>query len=159
MLALVIFLTINLTKIINYASAPKNYVGALDIGQLGQNNIINTAIAINWPLIYFFLAITLIENLFISYEKFYIAQEKSCVILIINALSIITLSGIILYSHFFEQFGQSMLLFLITVTRATFFLILAAISFYKWRIKPKVAIKPIYIAISVLISLVVFGLL
>jgi hypothetical protein len=174
MLVLVIFLTINLTKIITYTNANSEQA------------------AINWPLIYFFLAITLIENLFISYEKFYIAEERNGVILAINALSILTLSVIIFYANFFEQlgqlgqpgnfsslisltkipqtqvtqaselasqFGQYMLLFLITATRATFFIILVALSFYKWRIKPKFIIKPIYLLLSLVISLAVFKFL
>lgn len=139
MLALVIFLTINLTKIINHTN--------------------NTQTNINWPLIYFFLAITLIENLFISYEKFYIAEEKNSVILTINAASIFVISIIIFYSHFFAQLGQSgqnMLLFAITATRATCFIILAVISYYSWRIKPKFIIKPIYLIISLIISLITF---
>lgn len=149
MLALIIFLTINLTKIVNYSHTNYSHVN-------------NTQAIINWPLVYFFLAITLIENLFISYEKFYIAEEKNGVILLINAISIFILSGIIIYSHFFTQLwqtGQYLLLFAITATRTICFLLLTVISYYKWHIKPKFIIQPIYLILSIIISLAVFKFL
>ncbi|EKE04710.1 MAG: hypothetical protein ACD_20C00018G0001, partial [uncultured bacterium] len=89
----------------------------------------------------------------------YIAEEKNGIILSINAISIFMVSIIMFYSHFFAQLGQSgqnMLLFAITATRATCFLILVAISHYKWRIGPKFIINPIYLIISLIISLTVF---
>ncbi|MFC1843123.1 hypothetical protein ACFLYU_05700 [Candidatus Dependentiae bacterium] len=136
LIALVIFLSINLTKLIKYTNTP--------------------ASALNWPLIYFFLAITLIENLFISYEKFYIVQERNSILLVTNVLSITTLSTIIIYAAFLPQ---AMLLLLIVATRATCFGLLALISFYKWRIRPQTRIKPLYIAISLVISIAIFTLL
>lgn len=139
LLALTIFLTINISKIVSFTGTPES--------------------AINWTLIFFFLAITLVENLFISYEKFYIAEEKNGIILLINILSMAALSGIIFYSSYSQKLGQQWLLIAITIIRATFFAILAILSFYKWGIKPKLTIKPIYIALSIFISLIFFKFL
>jgi len=111
------------------------------------------ATVINWPLIYFFLMITLTENLFISYEKFYIVEEKNSILLILNLFSTLTLFAIISYSSYLSQ---PLLLFLILLSRATFFVILALISFAKWQIRPQIQIKPLYLATFTLISLVFF---
>lgn len=136
MIALLIFFSINICKITKFTNSSSS--------------------TINWTLIYFFVFITLIENLFISYEKFYIAEEKNSILLVLNIFSIFTLSGIIAYSQILPQ---ALLLFFIATTRAMFFAILCWITFYVWEIRPKLAIKPLFLAASVVASMAIFVLL
>jgi len=133
LIGIIIFFTINISKILNFTNASKTML--------------------NWPLISFFMIITLTENLFISYEKFYIAEEKNGLLLSINLLSMFFLFSAIHYSPNISQF---LLLFYITTIRATSFLLLALISFYKWNIKPSIQIKPMYIAGSLLAAAIFF---
>lgn len=149
MLAITIFLSINLTKIIRlYGSYSSYYNTGTSSGACSG---ISSVQIINWQLIFFFLAATLIENLFISYEKFYIVEEKNSIILITNILSLILLSGIVFYA---PQIGQTKILLLITIVRIINFTILAIISYLKWRIKPKIRLNPIYLGASILASII-----
>jgi len=99
------------------------------------------------------MVITLIENLFIAYEKFYIAEERNGLLLCINVLSMVLLLPIV---HYASNISQFLLLFYIAAIRTTSFLLLALISFYKWNITPSVKIKPIYIAASLFAAVTFF---
>ena len=131
--AIIIFLTINLTKIVRCSHTGNS--------------------ATNWQLIIFFLIITLSENLFITYEKFYITEEKNFYILLCNLLSIAFLTVIISFSSYFPQLT---LLILIASSRIGLFAILSLFSYHKWTIKPNLQINPLYIASSISASIAVF---
>jgi len=133
MLSLTLFFFINISKIVQFTGTPTDII--------------------NWQLIYFFIGITLIENLFISYEKLYIAEEKNSILLLLHITSMCMLSLIIFYSSYMPQY---LLLLFIILTRATIFGLLALISFYKWNITPKAKINPLYLAISLIISIAFF---
>jgi len=109
---------------------------------------------INWSLLYCFIIITLSESFFIPYEKFYIAEEKTAQLLIFNLFSIALLMTVISYA---PHFSQLFILVSIISIRATLFATLSTISFYRWRIKPKWQLNPVYIATSLFISFVFFA--
>jgi len=131
-----IFLIINLNKIMTYSKVD----GAL----------------VNWPLIALFLIITLSENLFIIYEKFYIAEEKNKYTLLINIFSILLLASIINFNSHISQFY---ILLLIATSRLSILSVLGFVSFRLWAIKPTYHVKPKYIALSLLVSLAIFIIL
>ena len=133
LIGIILFFSINISKILHLTNRSKTIL--------------------NWQLISFFMVITLIENLFISYEKFYIAEEKNGLLLFINLLSIALLVPVIQYA---SHLSQLLLLFYIATIRATTFLLLAFISFYQWKIRPNVKLKPLYIAGILLASFLFF---
>lgn len=132
---IIIFLAINLHKIV--ASSQ------------------NGTSSINWPLILFFLVITLSENLLITYEKFYIAEEKNHYILLFNLFTIGSFAAIISLSPYVSQL---FLLLAIASIRIVTFTLLSIISFYTWSIRPKLAVNPAYIAASLIISALFFAI-
>ena len=133
LLGIIIFLIININKILYFSGS--------------------SCSVLNWPLIGFFIMITLIENMFISYEKFYIAEEKSIVTLVSNISSMLLLTVVI---KCFPNISQLLLLFSIMVIRALSFLLLAFISLYKWNLKPNIRLKPSYIVGFFFIAIMFF---
>jgi len=112
-----------------------------NMGKIMTYSKCSTAL-VNWPMMTLFVVITLSENLFITYEKFYIAEEKIQHIFLFNLLSIIALLGIVkTCSHF----SQVTIMATIACTRILFFITLSLLSFYLWHIKPRMAIKPLHV--------------
>jgi len=134
--AIGIFLVINIGKIVKCSNANNPHT--------------------HWPLIVFFLIITFSENLFIAYEKFYIAEEKNHYITFFNLLSIASLTIILALTSYIPQLA---LLVAIATTRLTIFGLLSIISYRSWAIKPQWKAKPLYIAASILASIACFSIL
>jgi len=130
--ALLIFSAINASKLINYSHIINSYS--------------------NWILIYLFLLITLSDNLFITYEKFYIAEEKNHINLIFNTLSIVAISIVILLAPTISQLSA---LCYIAVIRVIMFAIISLFSFFVWNIQPTWRVRPRYIAAYLIISIAV----
>jgi len=131
----IIFLAINYNKIIAYKNAG--------------------AQTISGPLVYLFFIICLSEIIFITYEKFYITQEKAARLLAFNITSMVLTYGAIRYAADFSKLG---LLLIILAIRAGMFALLSLASFYTWKIKPQWKIQARYVAFAFSIAIGFFVL-
>jgi len=98
-----------------------------------------------------FFLIIFIENFFTTYEQFYIIQERTGYMIIINGLTILLLYGVYTYAILFPP---HLILTSIFLIRLFSFIATGALSFFLWRLKPVLTIRPIYFIGSLVISLI-----
>jgi len=103
-----------------------------------------------WAIAYLFMFISFSETFFIAYENFFITQEKTGYLFLFNVSIMGIVIGIMMHMHLFSQL---MLLLAIIAVRVFAFSTLGLLSFYQWRIKPALAIKPNYFLGSLAISM------
>ncbi len=98
-----------------------------------------------------FFLIIFMENFFTTYEQFYIMQERTGYMIIINGFTILLLYGVYTYAI---SFPPHLILASIFLIRLFSFIVTGALSFFLWRLKPILSIRPIYFIGSLLISLI-----
>ena len=98
-----------------------------------------------------FFLIIFIENFFTTYEQFYIIQERTGYMIIINGLTILLLYGVYTYAILFPP---HLILASIFLIRFFSFILTGTLSFFLWRLKPTFTIRPIYFVGSLVISLI-----
>jgi hypothetical protein len=108
---------------------------------------------IAWPLLYLFFVINFSENFFIAYEKLFITQERTDLLLVFNGITLTLIAGT-LYHH--SLFSQLSLLCIVIGIRLLGFLAISILSFYQWRIKPTFKLNPSYALSSIAFSLIIF---
>jgi len=101
-----------------------------------------------------FVGIRIIENLLITYEKFYITEERSEFILFLNLL-IMGITYIFTYTLPIVSSFLSFIILLITM-RSIMLLIVGSYSFYMWKLRPLTTVHPLYFLSSLVVSLVFF---
>lgn len=103
--------------------------------------------------IYLSFLIIFIENFFITYEQFYIMQDKKSYLLFLNCFTLF-----LLYSVYSSTilFSVPLLLLVIFLIRLFYFIATGILSFFLWQFKPIKTIRPFYIMSSILISLIVW---
>lgn len=107
------------------------------------------------PLVYLFLLICLSETLFITYEKLYITQERAGRLLAFNMATMALIYGVMRFSTGASQLG---ILLAIIIVRAGMFALLSIVSFYTWRIKPQLSLRPHYLVAALCVALGFFVL-
>jgi len=108
---------------------------------------------ISWMLVYLFFIINITENFLITYERFYITEEKPNYLFFVNAASAILAYAVMHLNHF-EQ--PLITLLLVAVLRGIVFLAISALSLYYWKIKPVWKAQPMYLFCSLLFSILFF---
>ncbi len=97
------------------------------------------------PIMYLFLLICFSETLFIAYEKFYITHERAGRLLLFNFIMMALTYGVIFLSSYLSLIG---ILCALVVVRVGMFVALGIVSFFTWRIRPHVTMRPQYFAIA-----------
>jgi len=123
-----------------------NYKTIMRASEIDNNGI-------TWTIAYLFLIISLSENFFIAYEKFFITHEKSDYLCLFNLIVMSLLFYIMIHSH---HFSAATLLFIIIAVRIVAFSTLSIFSFYQWRIRPSLGMQPTYLIGSLVISVLFF---
>ncbi len=101
-----------------------------------------------------FMAIRMIENLLITYEKFYITEERAELLFFFNLFSM-SIIYIIIYTTSIVSSFMSLATLLITMRLLTLLLI-SGYSFYIWKLKPLTKLHPFYFFSSLAVSLLFF---
>ena len=101
-----------------------------------------------------FMAVRMVENLFITYEKFYITEERSELILFLNLLTM-GLTYVFAYCIPIAASFLSLIMLLITM-RFIMLLVLGIYSFYVWKLRPLTKFHPVYFFTSLVASLLFF---
>lgn len=130
---LIIFLAINIKKLV--------FIKGLDSHE------------VSWILVYLFFIINITENFLITYERFYITEEKSNYLFMMNGASLLGAYLILQATHFNSPL---LTLLCVAVFRGAAFLCISAWSFYHWQIKPNWQPKPLYTLFSVITSVLFF---
>lgn len=100
-----------------------------------------------------FLILMLSEHLFTVYEKFYISKERADVLVFLH--SIVTASAYMIIT-FTQWSSLTYMLSVIVVIRLAACALLAALSFYQWRIVPSFRLNPTYVAAALSFALLFF---
>jgi len=104
----------------------------------------NIAVCLSFLIIF-------IENFFTTYEQFYIIQERTSYMIIINGLTVLLLYGVYTYTILLPPHIILTSIFLI---RLFSFILTGTLSFFLWRLKPIFTIRPVYFISSLVISLI-----
>jgi len=132
-----IFLIINLKPLLNL-----------------NNNIYNPQSLLFFAL--FFLILTLLENLLIIYEQFYIIEEYSDKLLIFKILELILFAMVV----FLNQITPPLFIFInIALVQLVNFAIIATSSYHLWKITQKIKISLKFSITSILISGAIYYIL
>lgn len=130
---LIIFLAINIKKIIIIATA--------------------TTAETSWLLVYLFFIINITENFLITYERLYITEEKSTHLFMINGTSLLCAY---LMLHITHCSSPLLALLCVAVFRAAAFLCVSILSCYLWHIKLQWKPQPVYTFFSLITSILFF---
>ena len=106
--------------------------------------------------IYLFLILTFSETFFITYEKFYIAEEKTEHLFLFNCIAMALFIFVLSYAHLFSP---SLLFCALLAIRFFSFLLIGLASFNRWRLKPYWNIQPLFFIFSLAISLSFFWIM
>ncbi len=101
-----------------------------------------------------FIVVRMIENLLITYEKFYITEERAELLFFFNLFSM-AVTYIIIYSTSIVSSFMSLATLLINMRLLTLLLI-TGYSFYIWKLKPLTKLHPFYFFSSLVVSLLFF---
>ncbi len=96
--------------------------------------------------------IIFMENFLLTYEQFYLIQEKISYLIFINSSIMFILYGIYLYR---ALFSPPLLLLSIFLVRLLSLILTSLVSFFLWRLKPIETIWPFYLISSIIISFII----
>lgn len=108
----------------------------------------------SWPILYFVILMCFIENFFVVYEKWFIIEEKTYILMITNLMSLGTIyacAQVIMTCYSAVSF--IVLLFILLALRLSTFIFLSIITYYVWNIKPTYAVHTKSIILGLILSL------
>lgn len=100
-----------------------------------------------------FFVIHISEQFFSTYERFFITENCARELMIFNGITIGFLYAILYYV---PQNNPIMMLQSVLLVRVISFIFLSGVAFAWWRISPRVQINPLYLASSLVLSIVCF---
>ncbi len=142
---IIIFLLINYKKVMLLFLATHQTAGRTIISGVLSHHIL--------VLSFILLLISITEHFFVAYEEFYLLEEKVGILLLFKLFEFTLFYGIIIMAARQSAFAT---LLSAVIVRLISFSLLALHAYSRWKIAPTFAIKPRYIVVSFVISLLFY---
>ena len=118
---------------------------------INVHQLLNTTQGSFLPILYLYFLIHFCDSFFITYEKFYLMEERADYLLVLSCLNLLSVLFVLWYTYSPLHTLACML-----VIRLLSYVLISIFSFVTWNLKPTLQLSPRYFFGSLIVSLIFF---